>query len=148
MTTAFGDDAGQPPIRFGRVGRVGRPTVAALLTYALLCGGCATSSPTEEALSPSEVTTAPELQGCPAYTEPNRSGTGVRLSFVVKREGWVDPSTIEVRSHRDRISGAPLSRELVERAVSDAESCRFTPGRLEGRPVRVRMSKRFTYPSG
>jgi hypothetical protein len=59
----------------------------------------------------------------------------IQIRFVVDTAGAPDPTSVEV------LAAAPAT--LGKRAVRLATACRFEPGRVDGRPVRVRLSQVF-----
>lgn len=134
-----------PPLRlFGAT--LSGPAAAFLVT--LGCGvafGCASGGSGEPVYAVSRVDTAPDLRGCGDYRDPNTpAGSGVELSFVVDEAGDVIASTIAARdSRRTPLSGD--SQDEIEEAKEALLTCSFTPGLLNGEPVRVRMSKTFKF---
>ncbi|HUG41175.1 MAG TPA: hypothetical protein VMM12_11855 [Longimicrobiales bacterium] len=111
--------------------------------------GCATTPTGEAAIPVSRLDAAPTLNGCSQYQDPvlpsNVGATSVLLTFVVDETGTVAPGTIQVQTRRGL---KPVGDDLVSRAKSDVLSCSFTPGLLDGEPVRTRMERRFRYPGG
>lgn len=64
----------------------------------------------------------------------------VRLSFVIGRDGWAEPGSVEVLE-----SSNPT---LYRAAATLARRCRYAPGRVGGDPVRVLVTQRFTFSRG
>jgi TonB family protein len=74
--------------------------------------------------------TGPPRPGAP------RQGRAV-LSFVVDTRGRVMPSTITVVSTTDSL--------WALQAADMARTCRYRPGQVDGRPVKVRIERPFRF---
>jgi hypothetical protein len=110
------------------------PLVVALVT------ACASTGSSPYPLH--RVDVAPELQGCSGYPEGVTRGYSVALEFVVDASGRVQPHTIMPQPRRHPV-GRPHSPEMTQQAIEHATECRFTPALIDGRPVPVKMTKRF-----
>lgn len=78
----------------------------------------------------------PALRESPALVQQRHVATGtVTVSFVVGPDGRAEPNSADAL----RAEPAVLTRY----ASRLAESCRFTPGRVRGEPVRVRLVQTF-----
>src|SRR2546428_14011648 len=64
----------------------------------------------------------------------------VELRAVVDTLGFVEPGSIEVLP-----SGAPAA--LSDPVIEELRNRRYTPAKLEGRPVRVRIEVRIKIPA-
>ncbi len=97
------------------------------------------------AIPDSEATTKPELIKVPERRYPsslerkNISGTA-EYRFVITEACVVDPSTIQVLN-----ASAPAFASAGARMVAET---RFSPGELNGKPVRVRVTQRVRWNGG
>jgi hypothetical protein len=93
----------------------------------------------------SGVDVAPVLRGCSGYTEGPERGYNVAVEFVVDASGRVERHTIKAQPRRHP-AGRPHRPEMTQRAIEHATGCFFTAALIDGRPVPVKMTKRFFYP--
>ena len=95
-----------------------------------------------DAIPDSQATTKPELVSSGKRRYPSKyeysqtDGTAV-YRFVIMPSGKVDPSTIEVLE-----ATAPDFAAAGMRTVAES---RFLPGKLDGKPVRVRVTQRVSW---
>lgn len=127
------------------------------LAAALVFAACAGQRPVEDGMPAADaaqagsrayqlgqVEVAPVLLGCP-HNEPARATSGhgdkVTVQYVVGPDGKVESGSVAVRRrHHDSDDQA-----LIERAMQVARACTYQPGEIAGEPVRVAVTKRFTF---
>jgi hypothetical protein len=134
------------PVRTDFPSSQGVATCAIGMLWLGLAWGCA-RTPAGHASPVSRLDTAPVLIGCSSYQNPPRSSaSSVVLRFEVDERGAIVPGSIHaIKRRHERPRGGEA---LMERAMRDVVSCSFTPGLLNGEPVRTTMEMRFRYPGG
>lgn len=98
--------------------------------------------------APSTTTVAAVELGCP-YNKPRRedntSGSrlrGVKLAFVVLKDGSVAPSTVRF------LAAGTLDPTYVQRAKDIAVQCTYKPALSNGEPVESTVKKWFYFKVG
>src|SRR5690606_13965915 len=69
-------------------------------------------------------------------TPPRNDRGGIKLTFVVGIDGRQEPGSVVV----DWVSNP----RMVDNAAKFANSCRFTPGRIDGIPARFMVTQSYT----
>lgn len=86
--------------------------------------------------SPGSVEEMPSIRRCTDVRARGFTGA-LTVSFVIGLDGRVEPDGVEIL--------ASSNSRLTRAAHSIAVSCRYTPARSMGEPVRVRVIQRFTF---
>jgi hypothetical protein len=132
---------------------VGLPTIA---TLAILVVQCAPASRTADAMpgnglvafAPEELNEQPRLIQCSDAIGPTGStihGTlveRVTVRFIVTEKGSVDAASVFSTVSR-AVGGARASDASIDEAKQRALTCRYEPGRLDGKVVRTTMERTF-----
>ena len=116
--------------------------VSATLLLSALAPRLASAQQSDSVYTASDVSTAPRLVSMAAtarlvqrsYPDPlKRAGIGgnVQLEFVIDSQGKVDPGSIQVV-----MASVPALGEAAKAVARDLE---FSPGKVNGTPVRTRV---------
>ena len=111
-------------------------TVAPSLPFTFSPAASADAIPDSEATTKPELVSAGKRRYPSGYEYGQKDGTAV-FRFVIMPSGKVDPSTIEVLE-----ATAPDFAAAGVRTVAES---RFSPGKLDGKPVRVRVTQRVSW---